>query len=56
MTTEKRQLLYEIKQNNQTLSLDRLMKLSIPELKYILEKEKEKEEKRKNEKSNFNIN
>jgi len=45
MTPEKRQLIYEIKQNNQLLSLSRLMKSSIPELKAILEKEKAKEAK-----------
>jgi hypothetical protein len=42
MTSEKRQLLYEIKQTNQTLSLNYLIKVSVPVLKDILEKERKK--------------
>ena len=42
MTPEKRQLLYEIKQTNQTLSLNYLIQISAHELKNILEREKER--------------
>jgi len=42
MTPEKRLLLYEIKQTNQTLSLNYLIRISTHELKTILEREKER--------------
>jgi hypothetical protein len=42
MTPEKRQLLYEIKQTNQTLSLNYLIKVQVTELRTILEKERKR--------------